>query len=415
MTARPAVLLVDDVPLNLELLADTLGDLDCDLLCAEGGERAIEMMKTRELAVALLDIQMPVIDGYEVARRMRADLSTRDVPIVFLTATPNTEEMVLRGYGAGAIDYLWKPFNATVLRSKVCVFCDLYLARRRLADTNDSLREAYEQLKEAESGLVQAEKLASLGQMVAGVAHEINNPLAFVHNNVAVLERDLRGLREVLSLYRRADDKLAQHDAELLREIQAASERIDLEYTLANLDRVLGRSREGLDRIRQIVRDLRDFARLDEHEIAEVDLNAGITSTVNIAIGRAKQAGVEIELDLGVLRPISCHPARINQVVLNLIANAIDASTAGGKVIVRSRADEGGATIDVIDHGAGIDPSIRGRLFDPFFTTKPPGAGTGLGLSISYGIVRDHGGSIEVDSAPGRGACFRVRLPARSR
>jgi signal transduction histidine kinase len=413
MTTRPTVLLVDDVPLNLELLEDTLGELDCDLLRAEGGERAIELLGTCELAVALLDIQMPVIDGYEVARRMRADPSTREVPIVFLTATPNTEEMVLRGYGAGAIDYLWKPFNATVLRSKVRVFCDLYLARRRLADTNDSLREAYQQLKEAQSSLVQAEKLASLGQMVAGVAHEINNPLAFVHNNVTVLARDLGGLCEVLSLYRGADEELAQHQPALLQQIRATAERVDLDYTLQNLDRILGRSREGLDRIRQIVRDLRDFARLDEHEIAEVDLNAGITSTVNIISGRAKQADVELEVDLGALRPLSCHPARINQVVLNLIANAIDASVAGGKVIVRSRDDGDSRTIEVIDHGAGIDPSIRARLFDPFFTTKPPGVGTGLGLSISYGIVRDHGGTIEVDSAPGRGARFTVRLPAR--
>jgi two-component system, NtrC family, sensor kinase len=163
------------------------------------------------------------------------------------------------------------------------------------------------------------------------------------------------------------------------------------------------------------VQGLRDFARLDGHDLQEVDLNAGIESTLNIARGRGVKKDVRLQANLRPLPPVGCYPAQINQVVLNLVVNAIDACADGGTVTVRTAAGAGGVAIHVIDDGHGIDPAVRDRVFDPFFTTKPPGQGTGLGLglSISHGIVQDHGGRIEVDSAPGRGAHFTVHLPLR--
>ena len=177
------------------------------------------------------------------------------------------------------------------------------------------------------------------------------------------------------------------------------------------LDRLLLRAREGLRRIEGIVKDLRGFARLDEGERNEADLNAGVVSTVNIVRERAAKRNIAIALELGRLPPVICHGAKINQVVLNLIANAIDACADGGSVTVRTACEQGGIAIHVLDSGKGIDPEIRGRIFDPFFTTKPIGEGTGLGLSISYGIAQEHGGTIDVDSTPGCGACFTLRLP----
>jgi signal transduction histidine kinase len=173
----------------------------------------------------------------------------------------------------------------------------------------------------------------------------------------------------------------------------------------------LDRTAEGLRRIRRIVGDLRLFARLDEGEVNEADLNKGIESTATIIQGHARTRDVQLRLDLEPLPPVTCHAARVNQVVMNLLSNAIDACAPGGLVTVRSETEDGHVRIDVIDNGHGIAPGIRDRIFDPFFTTKPIGKGTGLGLSISYGIVQDHGGSIEVDSTPGRGSRFTVRLP----
>ena len=277
-----------------------------------------------------------------------------------------------------------------------------------------SERVAHEALKETQSRMVQSEKLAGLGQMVAGVAHEINNPLSFVSNNVAVLQRDLADLLELLALYRQGEGPLAECRPDLVADIVDRRERVDLDYTLTNLPRLLDRTRDGLARIQQIVRDLRLFARLDEGDLNEVDLNEGVSSTITIVLGHARKKKVQIEKDLGRLPPLTCYGAKLNQVVMNLVMNAIDACPEGGTVTVRTVADDRGIRLDVIDTGCGIEPAIRERIFDPFFTTKPVGVGTGLGLSISYGIVQDHGGTIEVNSTPGHGARFTVKLPPKA-
>jgi len=191
------------------------------------------------------------------------------------------------------------------------------------------------------------------------------------------------------------------------------TERIDLDYTLENLPRLIERTREGLRRIERIVKDLRLFARVDEGEWNEVDLNPGIESSANMVKGYARKKEVTLHLDLGVMPPVLCRAAKIHQVVVNLLTNAIDACKRGGEVTVRTSTEPEamGIRIEVVDSGSGIDPAVRERIFDPFFTTKPLGQGTGLGLSISYGIVREHGGRIEVETKPGEGSNFAIHLP----
>ncbi|WP_165252900.1 PAS domain-containing sensor histidine kinase [Paludisphaera soli] len=275
-----------------------------------------------------------------------------------------------------------------------------------------ALQGAYEELKLAESRLVQAEKLSALGQLIAGVAHEINNPLAFVGNDLAILQRDVAGLVQLVRLYQQAAATLAERHPELAAEVDELADRMDLEYSLESLESLTNRAREGLGRIRRIVKDLRDFARLDEGDLDEADLNAGLASTVNIIAGLARERDVRVELDLAPLPKVTCSPGKINQVVLNLLINAVDASPRDSTVTLATRPEGGeGVVIEMTDRGVGIPPDVRDKIFDPFFTTKPVGKGTGLGLSISYGIVQDHGGRIEVDSTPGVGSRFSVHLP----
>lgn len=290
----------------------------------------------------------------------------------------------------------------------------------KLAEQNQLLeramrteRETNVALKQAQALMVQNEKMAGLGHMVAGVAHEINNPLAFITNNVAVLQRDFEEICQLIRLYESARPAVAHEAAQADDQIASFRERVEMDDTLATLPDLLGRTAKGLKRIRQIVGDLRLFARLDEGELNEADLNAGIQSTATIIQGHARNKDVSLALELDPLPKVTCRAARVNQVVMNLLSNAIDACGPGGRVTVRTSAEDGHVRIDVIDDGHGINPSIRERIFDPFFTTKPIGKGTGLGLSISYGIVQDHGGTIEVDSTPGCGSRFTVRLPVR--
>ena len=293
------------------------------------------------------------------------------------------------------------------------------ITERKLADdllkeSIASERQAHQQLKLAQSQLVQSEKLAALGQLVAGIAHEINNPLAFVSNNIAVLQRDLGALGELLELYRQGEAALVQHAPELGARIRSFGEQIDLPYTLKNIAGLLSRSREGLYRIQLIVKGLRDFARLDESDFKETDLNSGIESTINILRGEAKKKHLKLLLELTPLPEVTCFPAKINQVVLNLTANAMYACFEGGTVTVRSTAEPEGVASHVIDTGTGIEPAVLPKIFDPFFTTKPVGQGTGLGLSISHQIVEDHGGRIEVESKVGEGTHFTVHLPLKA-
>jgi signal transduction histidine kinase len=290
---------------------------------------------------------------------------------------------------------------------------NLELARafRELHEAHESLRKTHEELKETQGRMLQQARLASLGQTAAGVAHEINNPLAFVTNNIVVLKREVTDLHGILRLYQQAETTLAEYERDLLKRIRDLSEEVDLPFVQENLDALLDRSREGLKRIQRIVESLRDFARLDEAEYKEVDLNTGITATVNILYALAARRHVALETELGPLPKLFCYPAKINLVVQNLVLNAIDACSPGCKVVVRTRVDGDQIEVEVVDDGCGIERAIQSRVFDPFFTTKPIGEGTGLGLSMSYGIIKDHGGTIDFESEPGRGTRFSFRIP----
>jgi signal transduction histidine kinase len=287
-------------------------------------------------------------------------------------------------------------------------------ALRETRSAHESLQRAHAELKETQSRMLQQARMASLGQTAAGVAHEINNPLAFVSNNLFLLKREVAGLHDILRLYQQAEHTLAQYQRDLHDRISSLAQEVDLPYVLENLDSLLERSRGGLKRIQKIVTDLRDFAHLEEAEFQEADLNEGIGTTVRLMQNIADARHVSLTMELAPLPRITCYPAKLNLVAQSLVSNAIDACEAGGHVAVSTRSAEDAIEVEVADDGCGILPAIRDRIFDPFFTTKAVGKGTGLGLAISYGIVKDHGGTIAFESAPGQGTRFLVRLPVVS-
>ena len=217
----------------------------------------------------------------------------------------------------------------------------------------------------------------------------------------------------LIGLYRQSAGPADAEPEELHTQIDHLSDQLDLDYTLSNLPQLIERTREGLRRIERIVKDLRLFARVDEGDWNEVDLNPGIESSANMVQGYARKRGIRLVSDLAPLPPVRCRGARVHQVIVNLLMNAIDACKPEDTVTIRTRSEPiaSGVRIEVADTGSGMDPATRERIFDPFFTTKPIGEGTGLGLSISYGIVQEHHGTIDVQSTPGEGSCFTIRLP----
>jgi len=403
------VLIAEDDPVSRHLLQSYLQQWGHQVVAAPDGAAAWRLFQESVFPLVLSDWVMPEMDGLELIRQIRAQPSGAYVYIILLTAKSQKQD-VIEGMEVGANDFVTKPFDRGELRVRLG-------AGERIIKLEQTLAEQNRALREAQAALVQTEKLASLGQLAAGMAHEINNPIAYVANNLAVLRRDVPAALEVLDKYREGRDLLRGAAPELTAEAERMEEAIDLPYIRDSLPRLFERSLDGLKRVRDIVKNLRDFARLDEADFKEADLNAALQSTLEIIGHEIKKNAIRMRTCLAELPPVLCHPGKINQVFLNVLMNAIQASPSGGSVEARTRVDEsaaaGGVAIEIQDSGCGIKPEHRERIFDPFFTTKPVGQGTGLGLSVSYGIIRDHGGAIEVESEVGRGTLFRIRLPLR--
>ncbi len=280
-----------------------------------------------------------------------------------------------------------------------------------LQRSHAELVEANRRLSEAQDKLVQSEKLASIGQLAAGVAHEINNPIGYIFSNFGTLEKYLHDLFEVLSAYEAAAGALPPEQADALREL---SERVEVDFLKEDIPALMAESKEGITRVRKIVQDLKDFSRVDAHqEWSWTPLHQGIDSTLNIVNNEIKYKA-DVVKEYGDLPDVYCLPSEVNQVFMNLLVNAAHSITADrGLIRLRSGVDEAARSVwvEVIDNGCGIAKDNLGRIFDPFFTTKPVGKGTGLGLSLAYGIVRKHQGQLDVTSELGQGSCFRVTLP----
>jgi signal transduction histidine kinase/chemotaxis methyl-accepting protein methylase len=369
------VLLVDDHEENLIALEAVLGDLGCGLVRARSGNEALRCLLKHKFAVMLLDVQMPEMDGYEVARYARDNPHTREVPIIFLTAANQTEAAMLRGYGSGAVDYLLKPFNPSVLRSKVRVFLELAHSRQRLAMT----------MRELEQARHEAERASQFkSQFLANMSHELRTPLNAIIGFGELLEDQQSG-------------SLTSQQAEFVQHIVGSGKHL---VALMN--------------------DILDLARIEAGRV-EIRRERVVTAPLiesarDIVRPMAVKKGIDLVCNLdGPLPDAQLDPVRVKQILYNLLSNGIKFTPAPGQVRLRASADDHELVLAVQDTGIGIRADDQARLFQEFERIDPERGpkqeGTGLGLALTKKLVELHGGSIELTSEPGKGSTFLVRLP----
>ena len=414
------ILIVDDSSTNLSVLSQALKTAGYKVRVAVEGESALAMLEKCAIdptknpfpELILLDVQMPGIDGFETCSRIKSNPATKTIPVIFMTALADAESKI-KGLSLGAVDYITKPFEQDEVIARVNIHW-------RLKQLTDNLEQQVTQrtyaLQQAQVKVVQQEKLSALGQLVAGVAHEINNPLSFMLSNIAPAKEYLAEITEVLNLYKK-------HYPEPASDIATKIEDIDLEFVLEDFSHLLDSMELGTERIKDISLSLRNFARSDGDVASAIDLQETLDSTLLLLKHRLKDQGcrpaIEVIENYDELPLIKCYPGPMNQVFMNLLANAIDAVEEAWEkdqrplnITISTEVLRESAIVRIADNGLGMTDEIQQHLFEPLFTTKAVGKGTGLGLSIAKQIVSDkHGGQLFCKSIAGKGTEFAIELP----
>jgi len=425
MKNKGKILVVDDTPANLEVVTEILSSIGYTVAAALSGERALNRLKTYIPDLILLDVQMPGIDGFETCHHIKNNPDTKDIPIIFITALSDIGSVV-RGFSLGAVDYISKPFQELELLTRVKTHIQLHQLTQtlesRVKERTYELEKALEQLQESQLQLIQQEKMSALGNLVAGIAHEINNPIGCVSGNLRELKRNLADLVDHLSLYQQqASPETIKHHAQV----------IDLEYLLTDLPKILISMDASCNLMGDISMSLRTFARTDQTNKSFFNLQEGIESTLLILKHRLKanydRPEIKVNKLYGDLPPIHCFPSQLNQVFMNILANAIDALDEAAQPSLRVKLEASppqitiqtavltehqAIEIRICDNGNGMTEEVKLKIFDSLFTTKPIGKGTGLGLAIARQIiVEHHGGAIAIHSTVGIGTEFVLTFP----
>ena len=396
------ILIVDDQVANLNVLRAVLEFAGCEnLRCLSDSRQVHPTFSEFNPDLILLDLHMPHLDGVAVLDQLSSLIPKDDyLPVLVLTGD-GTSEAKERALSHGASDFLSKPLNHTEVELRVKNLLQTRWLHRQLKEQNVSLErqvrettnlaaelaQTNQRLRQTQGQLVHSGKMASLGQLVAGIAHEINNPLAFVINNIFVVQEQLQKLAS----------EVPNGQPVTLPAIHKMRARVE-------------HMREGADRVADLVSKLRTFSRLDEGRIKTIDVHESIESVLLFLRHKMKDR-IEVERSYQATGDLTCLAGELNQVLMNVIGNAIDSIEATGMISLATALQDGNFVIAVRDTGKGIPENIREKVFEPFFTTKPLGQGTGLGLAISYGIIQAHRGSIEVSSEVGKGTEFILRIP----
>jgi two-component system NtrC family sensor kinase len=407
------ILIVDDEEIVRNLFAHSLGGrYDC--MTAGNAREALSLLAAQPFALVITDVHMPGLSGIELLRKVVADFA--DVAVIVVSGVDRSQR-VIDTLRLGASDYLIKPCELDVLEMSVeralerrALIRDGKRYKAALEGRNEELASQKTELVRLQAQLIQSEKMASLGQLAGGVAHELNNPAGFIHSNMESLDQFAADLRQLLGVYERVP-----LSPEFASQVNAIKQSIGFENLLPEMSSIIDDCSEGARRIRDIVLNLRTFSRLDDAEVKQIDINEGIDSTIRLLSEYYCSNQITLERDYAAVPPVECLAGRLNQVWMNLLTNAAQAIGRGpGKVRIVTRVRDEMVVVSISDTGAGIKPEDMKRVFDPFFTTKPVGEGTGLGLSIIYGIVEKHGGRITVESQPGEGTTFTTEIPLKA-
>ena len=410
------IMIVDDNPDNLNLLNRMLKERGYRVRSFLDGEMALKSAWDHPPDLMLLDIDMPGMNGFEVCRRLKSETRTQGFPIIFISALTEIWDKV-KAFQVGGVDYITKPFQIEEVYARVEVHLNLISAQKAIEEKNAAIENALSELQAAQQQLIRNEKMAAIGILTAGIAHEINNPVNFIKTSALALKTDIEDLQRLLSVY--AFCSAACHHPEMTARIDALRREIDFDTVLSEVPMLLDHIQEGVRRTEEIVQSLRLYARQDSMIKEPTDLHQLVDAALVILASRYKQS-ISIRKAYGDLPKIAVHPGRMIQVITNVLSNAIHAieskicpeleSITISTCLVKQ--DEGKyVCLSVQDTGIGIPEEIQEKLFDPFFSTKEVGKGMGLGLSISHGIVQEHGGSIAINSTEGSGTTVTIFLP----
>lgn len=407
---RSEILIAEDNPDMRNLLATLLGR-EFRVRTARNGREALDLIGQSMPDLVLSDVMMPEMSGIELCREVRLNQETNSLPVVLVTSKAE-QEMRAEGLELGADDYITKPFHPRELMARVRTLVRVRRLQRELAKQNERLQSTLDELKQAEVQLVVSERLAAVGEIAAGIAHEVNNPVNYALNAARAIEFELEGIESFTKAVEKASE--ANSNAQF-PDAGELTKLHDLSSAIAELSKIV---QAGLERTQSLVADLRDFAApgRTNGQTPDTNLENGLHSTLQLLGPALSDANALVTVEVQERLPwVHADLGAINQVFLNLLKNALDAFDGkGGEINIRARHDEREITIEIEDNGVGIPDEMISQIFAPFVTTKEAGKGTGLGLSISRKIVEGHGGSLEVRRAASGGSIFVVTLPTAS-
>lgn len=431
------ILIADDDDITRSLLELNLEDEGYQVTGVANGEKALQQLHTERPDLIIADVMMPILDGYALCKACKSDPALHQIPIILYSSSYTRDQEQQLGYDFGADRYLVKPIDPHILSTTISelltrtetikpaevsldeemqrlktynevLFNKLSRKMQELEQQVELLRQSKEELKSTQAQLIHNEKMATLGQLSAGIAHEINTPVSFITSNLNALKRYAKDFSTFFFTVQDALHK--QGDFADIEKIEQLISQRKLEFASKDILELVEESIDGVDRLKSIVMNLKSFCRQDQLEKTETNINDLLKSTVNIARNELKYIAT-VQLDLQELPFCLCFPQQLGQVFLNLLVNAAQAMEGQGQIFIRTWSEETTIHIEISDTGCGMPQEVKDKIFEPFFTTKPVGLGTGLGLSISADIIRRHGGTIAVDSIIGEGTTFSITLP----